>query len=355
MGVARVSAARHGNNRNQGGGRLKDRLERLARTIFDRYRAKIAVRPPWKRVFDVFMLAAFAFLLVFSIAGIASAWLPRLETWGNLQGYLAVGAGLVVLAALVARSHGWAVLAVGILGVNVATVGVRVAPVETCPVMMAATGEQTVRLLTHNLYWRNENYGAITRLLTEQDPDVVVLQEIQPWHEPFLERLKARYPYQAKCDTGNHCGVVVLSRYPVDFRGAIADENGHDVAMATSLSIDGRELVVVGAHLWQPFRGTHQTSQFDALTQAVAALPPNTVVAGDFNSVPWSPNMARFATGAELCVSNSLTSTWPQWLGPFGIPIDQVFLKPGVTLLSIAAVDGAASDHKALIATVGLR
>lgn len=321
----------------------------------DRYRAGVADRPPWKRVFDRLMLVALAFLLLFSVAGIASAWTPRFETWGNLQAYLAAGAGFLVLAALVARSHGWAVLAVGVFGLNVATVGVRVAPVETCPVMMAATGERTVRLLTYNFHWRNRNFDALERLLGDQGPDIVVLQEIQPWHQPVLDRLKARYPHQAKCDIGNHCGVVVLSRHPVDFRGAIADASGHDVAMKTAISIEGRELVVVGAHLWQPFRGMHQASQFAALTRAVAALPPNTVVAGDFNSVPWSTNTARFAAGAGVCISNTLKPTWPRWLGPFGIPIDQVFLKPGVTLLSIAAVAGAGSDHKALIATVGLR
>lgn len=334
---------------------MKERLERLARTILDRYRAKVAVRPPWKRVFDVVMLAALAFLLVVSIAGVGSAWKPSLETWGNLQAHLAVASGLILLATLVVRSHGWSVIAVAVLLLNVTAVAVRVAPVTTCPVMMAATGQQTARILTHNISWRNRDFDAIDRLFAETDADIIVLQEVRQSHALYLEKLRERYPYQVMCDAGDYCGIVILSRHPIEYRETIEDENHIALAMETAVSIDGHELVLVGAHLSRPFRGVGQANQFRSLTRVVAELPPNTVVAGDFNSAPWSTNMARYAPDAGVCASNAAQSTWPQWLGPFGIPIDHVFLKSGVQLLSVGAVNGAKSDHKALVATVGLR
>jgi endonuclease/exonuclease/phosphatase (EEP) superfamily protein YafD len=64
--------------------------------------------------------------------------------------------------------------------------------------------------------------------------------------------------------------------------------------------------------------------------------------------------LSRYVRGAGVCASNLTHATWPEWLGPFGVPIDHIFLKRGVRLLSIATVSGTGSDHKALLATISV-
>jgi endonuclease/exonuclease/phosphatase (EEP) superfamily protein YafD len=304
---------------------------------------------------DVAMLCLLGGLAALSVAGIASAWAPQMETFGNLHGYLGAGGFLAVMLALLVRVPRWCALAAFVAAANVATIVYRIAPAESCPIQMAATGVNAVRVLTHNILWDNRDLGTVERMLRGARPDVIVLQEIQPWHLPLFARLADAYPHQSICPDVEHCGIVILSRYPLESRKSVNDRFGEVIALDNVVSVGGRKLVLLGAHIVRPFRGRTQRAQFERLFAAVSKLPPNAIVAGDFNSVPWSANMARYSAGAGVCAANGSEATWPIWLGPAGIPIDHIFLKPGLRLLSIATVGGSGSDHKALMATIGLR
>ncbi len=303
-------------------------------------------------IFDFLMIAALGALAAASAGALASAWWPILETFGNLQVHIAAACAAMVIVALLGRSNGWTMVAVAVLVFNVASVGLRVAPVAVCPVQTAATGQHPVHILTHNIWGRNRDLAAIERVLVRKKPDVVVLQEIRPHHQPLFDRMRAQYPYQAACELNPDCGIAILSRYPFER----VREAGGEAVTATEivLSIEGRKLVLLGTHVRRPFHGRAQSAEFRALTPIVSGLPANAVIAGDFNSVIWSPNMARYVEASGVCAANTTQATWPQWLGPFGVPIDHIFLKQGVRLLSIATVGDTGSDHKALFATVGI-
>lgn len=308
----------------------------------------------WRVLIDLAMVILLSGLGILGLAGVLSAWVPQMETFANIQGYLAAVAFLVLLVAMIRRASRLSLLAAAIVAMNVATVAYRVLPVESCPVQSAATGQHALRVLSHNIYWDNGDLDSIERMLRRPDPDVIILQEIQPHHLPLFARLADDYPHASICNDVEHCGIVILSRYPLKNRQPVNDRFGEVIALDTIISVEGRELVILGAHLVRPFRGRTQRGQFEQLTAAVAKLPANALVAGDFNSVPWSANMSRYAVGGGVCAANLVEATWPLPFGPLGIPIDNMFLKSGLRLLGIATVDGSGSDHRALLVTVGL-
>jgi len=298
------------------------------------------------------MVVALSALAVLSVVASASEWWPLLETFGNLQVHFAAGCAILLLVALMGRSNGWTLVAAAVLVFNVASVGWRIAPASVCPVQSAATGQHPVRLLTHNIWRWNRDLPALEQVIQRQAADVVVLQEIRPQHQPLLNRLRKTYPYQTRCELNPDCGIAILSRFPFEMRR----EAGGDVVSALEIAVadEGHKLRLVGVHVNRPFHGRVQSAEFQALTSIVSGLPANAVIVGDFNSVLWSPNMTRYIEASGVCAGNSTHATWPQWLGPFGVPIDHIFLKRGVRLLSIATLDGTGSDHKALLATVGI-
>jgi len=304
---------------------------------------------------DRVILGLIGLLAAFSLAGVASAWIPQMETFGNLQGYLGAGGFVAIMLTLLLRAPRWGTLATAVVVLNVATIVYRTTLVETCPIQMAATGHSAVRVMSHNILHDNRDFGAIERVVREARPDIVVLQEIRPSHRPLFARLADLYPYQSACPKGRFCGIKILSRYPLESRDTVNGRLGEMIALDNVVSIGGRKLTLLGVHMVRPFSGRTQRAQFDRLFAAVAKLPPDALIAGDFNSVRWSANMARYAAGARVCDANASDATWPVWLGPAGIPIDHVFLKPGLRLLSVATLGGSGSDHKALLATIGLR
>jgi endonuclease/exonuclease/phosphatase (EEP) superfamily protein YafD len=328
-----------------------------------------SIKPVWRRftatlkrhvvgrtrgrwIFDAVMVLAMGALAALSIGAVASAWWPILETFGNLQVHIAAACAALLLVALLGRSNGWTLVAAAALVFNVVSVGLRVAPVAVCPVLTAATGHHPVHILTHNIWGWNHDLAALEGVIRRQGPDVVVLQEIRPHHRPLLDRLRTAYPYQTRCEMNPDCGIAILSRYPFETRREVG---GTAVtALEIALTVEGRKLVLVGAHVRRPFHGRAQSAEFRALTPIVSGLPANAVIVGDFNSVLWSPNMTRYVEASGVCAGNTTHATWPEWLGPLGIPIDHIFLKQGVRLLSIATLDGTGSDHRALLATVGI-
>lgn len=308
----------------------------------------------WRALFNGTIFLVLGMIGVLSLAGILATWVPQLETFGNLQGYMAAGAVLAGLWTLVMRAPGWGAAALVLVAANAATVAYRMTPLEPCPVERAGTGQQAVKVLTHNILWDNHDFDTLEGVLRKPDPDVIILQEIQPHHMPLFARMAGDYPYSVVCPDVEHCGIVILSRHPLRSRKPVLDRFGEVIALDAVVTVGGSDLVVLGTHLVQPFRGRTQRGQIDRLADAVGRLPGNAMVAGDFNSVGWSANMRRFSERAGVCTANRTAPTWPVWLGPAGIPIDQVFLKPGLRLLTIETVQGSGSDHRALLANIGL-
>lgn len=304
---------------------------------------------------DLAMVILLCGLGVSGLAGILSVWVPQMETFGNIQGYLAAVAFLTLSVAILLRAPRLSLLAGAIMATNVAAVAYRVLPVESCSIQSAATGQLALRVLSHNIYWDNGDLDKLERMLRQPNPDIIILQEIQLVHLPLIARLADDYPYASICDDVEHCGIVILSHHPLRNRPPVNDRFGDVIALDTVISVGGRDLVVLGVHLVRPFHGRTQRGQFERLTAAAAKLPADAIVAGDFNSVPWSANMSRYAVGGGVCAANFAEATWPLPLGPLGIPIDNMFLKSGLRLLGIATVSGSGSDHKALLVTVGLR
>jgi endonuclease/exonuclease/phosphatase (EEP) superfamily protein YafD len=328
------------------------RVRARAASLWQRGRALCAGRSAAQWARDLLVLAAAGGLVLASAAGAASERYPALEVFGALQGHLAGVAAVALALGLILRAPVWASAAALALAANIGVIGYRLAHVDSCAVQMAATGERTLRLMTHNVRGANRDLAALERVFLEQRPDVLLLQEVRPHHMPLLDRLRARYPHQLLCDAHDDCGIVVLSRFPLT--GSRVVTHGALVLVETRARVGDRELVLFTTHVQRPFAGRLQADQFQALIETVAELPANSVVAGDFNSALWSANLSRAVRPAGVCACNTALATWPQWLGPIGLPIDHVFLKSGVSLLSIATVPGTGSDHRALLATLGL-
>ena len=326
----------------------------MARNIFGRRSLPPPSRRQRRQRFVTVLGVGLLLLAALSVAAGASPWTPLFEAFGNLQLHFAVASAVLALAALFARSPGLVLLGVAVLGGNLVSAGVRVADVDMCTVEDAAGASNSFRLMTHNVQWRTGRLDSLETLLVRHDPDIAVLQEVWPSQVAQLSKLKERYPHQIACQGGGRCGVAILSKFPAEYRATIDGEEGFAIAVHADVTIGARSMTLIGAHMDRPFE-LDQFEQFEVLGALVGKLPAETAVAGDFNSVAWSTNLSRFAEDAGVCVANATLATWPKWLGPFGIPIDHVFLKSGLSLDSIEAVDGVDSDHKALIATLNMR
>lgn len=77
--------------------------------------------------------------------------------------------------------------------------------------------QQTIKSMTFNMLRSNTDYDSIVKMVSENNPDIIGLQEVTPQTVPILiERLGKDYPYQAFHPVELSHNVGILSKLPID-------------------------------------------------------------------------------------------------------------------------------------------
>lgn len=297
-----------------------------------------------------------------ALGGLAAAalaqggrWSARLDVLTHFAPiYLAAGLLALGLAFLVPRAGRPALAAVSLLAV----VG---AALLVAPEVLSRGGDPRapanasgrIKLIQFNSWGQNAGTDAAAAWILAQEPDIVVLEE--------PGRLKAKLiasGYLAQCD----CGAVILSRQPALRRYAqprSGDRPGF-IAWATFAHPAG-EFAVVAAHRYWPVRFARERAQTARLEGVIGALPrERMIVAGDFNSTPWSFARRREDRSWGLIRRTRALFTWPaarrshnRLPAPFPwLPIDHVYAGPGWATVAVARGPELGSDHYPVVVTL---
>ncbi len=223
----------------------------------------------------------------------------------------------------------------------------------------AATGPATLRVMTLNLWGRNDRIDLVEALVKAEQPDVIALSEVTPAWRTRLAALQADYPFQHQAAPWTGSDLLLLSRLPLtDLAVARLGVGKRSTLLATVCppAAGGRCLDIVTVHLERPegrvlarVRDTH----LHEMARIVRASADRTVVLGDFNMTPWSPYFRQFLSDAGLADSargRGVAPTWfSRWL-PFGLPIDQVLVGPAIAVAERHVGADVGSDHLPVIA-----
>lgn len=224
-----------------------------------------------------------------------------------------------------------------------------------------------LRVVSFNTFVHTPDPSHVLGLVADEEPDVLVLQEVFPPREAELGRaLAERYPHRHVEQSPGVGGVGVYSRFPITEVRAIGDATGRSRSSAVVvLDVDGRPLQVVPVHLISPcptcgtsflerleLEGDVRVAEMGAV---IAALTPGVpaIVAGDFNSTERSMPYRRL-TGAGFSdpqrdAGDGPGFTWPAGgrTGPI-LRIDWLLVRD---LRAVAAWVGRerSSDHRPVI------
>jgi endonuclease/exonuclease/phosphatase (EEP) superfamily protein YafD len=218
----------------------------------------------------------------------------------------------------------------------------------------------TLRVMTLNMNAENPRADLVLQAIEAENPDLLLLLEITPgWWEAAPAAFRERYPYRASEIADSPFGIALLSRLPFAFhdifhfgiygRPAIAAQL---CPPAVEASIAASCIHVVAVHPDPPMTPNMARSRDGQLMEVgeyLRGVPEKRrIVLGDMNATPWSPVLADFmaATGLrDSALGRGLHPTWfSQW--PFlGIPIDQILVSDGITVLDSRVGPDVGSDH----------
>ena len=267
----------------------------------------------------------------------------------------------LVIAAVALRGH-WRGLAIIYVFMGMAASANVMLPefIASLQQRPAAPASGTVRMMTHNLFGLNYEMDQVTAAIFADDPDIIVLQEYFGEQATELHPLLlARYPYFVRCKGGKRANLGLYSRLPFEqIEDGACPDNAYVTTrtahiLATFETPDGKPFSVITTHMDWPIPVQRQRDQLSALSEVVDKVEGPMILAGDFNSTPWSYSLREFVANNGFVRETVNLVTYPlRWYYlrawrdtiPF-LPLDHVMTRGGVVVHELHAGRRTASDH----------
>jgi endonuclease/exonuclease/phosphatase (EEP) superfamily protein YafD len=271
--------------------------------------------------------------------------------------------GLVPGAVLAARARrGW--LAV-LLSAGAAIVVVEHAPLfRFRPPVATPASALPLRVVSYNTWSKNDADAKIAAVLLEQEPDIVLLQEMEPdVFARLLERLRAREPTLHSAYDPSLMQAVV-SRYPIEPRESMRHKGQAQNVIVRS---PAGPVTVYNVHPLRSGGWQRRYGQVAALLEEEILLESGPVlVGGDFNVTPQSQMyllLARHLRNAHDEAGSGLGFTFPSRARRYrGVPlvplvrIDHIFVSGHFLTLRAGTIgDPGGSDHLPVFAELAQR
>jgi len=215
------------------------------------------------------------------------------------------------------------------------------------------------RLMTFNIYAKNENLDGIYESVVAAEPDILIIQEYWSWHRKGLEaRFRALLPNAVHCQGGKRSFLGIYSKYPLKELSAQDCIDSLSAQQRTSIiAVEVQDEIpfnVVTTHFDWPIPSDRQKIQMQVVIDAVNTIEGPTIFGGDFNSTPFSYAFKNLVQSTHMKRAVWLTPTWPAPpTYPFDMPpwlqLDHILTTDEVQTSNPRKGANGGSDHFPLI------
>ncbi|MGB3799696.1 MAG: endonuclease/exonuclease/phosphatase family protein [Lewinella sp.] len=225
--------------------------------------------------------------------------------------------------------------------------------------------EQTVGILIANVLITNRKSEDFLRIVSERDPDMLLVMEVNDWWMTQLEPLAGRYRYTMAYPTDNAYGMALYSKFPLS-DGETSFFNQPDVPSfhATVSLPSGDRFRFHGMHPVAPVpskkypdnQGEKEVA-FGKLATMLAEESLPAVVAGDYNDVSWSSTARLFQDKGQLAnvrIGRGLYNSFDAHSWVMRWPLDHFFVSPRFSLIEMERLGTFGSDHFPVYARLAL-
>lgn len=303
-----------------------------------------------------------ALLLLAAAATFAATLLPRLGHHARLLDLFAFVQPQLALLAL--GLLGLALLARHRLAALAAALAAAASLVALWPAVPHAAAGHSLRVVTLNVLYTNENTDAVLGYLRRTAADIVVLQEMNAEWTKRLEALTDRYPHWT---AGAGSTNLIMSRLPLHDDRALPkmpqELDDPNAPIRAVVSLGGREVAIYVAHPDTPRSQEQWTKRNGYLAWLAARMNELDadrlrILAGDLNTPPtsvWYRDLLRTAEladsgGGGLRWPTRLYRRWPQVMRLIGAPVDHILASPEIGVVRSGTGDYVGSDHLPLMA-----
>ncbi len=218
-----------------------------------------------------------------------------------------------------------------------------------------------LKVYSANVHLTNNDLSKLNQELQELDPDILLLLEVTPVHFEQLRSVIKTYPYHKEIKSFGEfeIGFVFLSKFPILNNRVTKLSERCNFVLEAMLDINQKPVMFYGVHAQRPRIGNHneRKDQFLRLARQIKEQSLPVIVAGDFNTTPYSPIFRELVKITGLKDSREglgWQPSWPTYFPPLWIPIDHVLVTPDIQVRKRRTGSYIGSDHYPVIAELSI-
>ena len=220
-----------------------------------------------------------------------------------------------------------------------------------------------LRVISANVYDANSSPEQVLDFVRREEGDIVILidAERDRW-QPVLAEIDALYRHQAPEMWSQGGPIILFSRFPILRHEKVHPPGGQRPYLEADLAIDERIVTVVGVHpasptVTDPAQSRQRNRSLNHIGGTIEDRNQPLIVAGDFNTTPWSPHFRDLLAASGLrnaAQGQGWIPTWPRQFWPVQVPIDHVLVRGPVVVEQVRRGASIGSDHYPVIADLRL-
>jgi endonuclease/exonuclease/phosphatase (EEP) superfamily protein YafD len=222
-------------------------------------------------------------------------------------------------------------------------------------------GSSSLRMAAINVNSTNPRHDLVREFVFENNPDVLLLLEVNDRWVGAMEELHTLYPYRQLEPREGHFGIALYSRIPLADTEIIGFGEAGLPSVVARLELDGKQLTLVGTHAVPPISSINtrlRNNHLKALAGYIGSLRGPKLLLGDLNMTPWSAYFDGLLESSGLVVGSKgqgIKATWPAGSPLFRIPIDLCLVSGDVLVKSYRVGRDVGSDHYPIVVDLGLK
>lgn len=325
-----------------------------------------------KRIFSALYVLATVAIFGAAITAVLGFAHPAMDLFNHIQPALFFGAlTLMLLAPIAIQAHraravALALAATALSASSIIYIPEVIAGFAVSAPASASSDRSQYRLITFNVFGRNDDPQALVANIIAIDADIVALQEYsREVRRAVHGELAEHYPHFQYCVGGRRAFVGLYSKLPFEpldadacSASAVNDDRTARIVVRF-LPDDAAPFTLATTHNDWPAPITRQVDQFNTLRDALSNITQPLILAGDFNSTPWSYTLRRFVTEAGMIRHTFNLPTFPTlwyYLGDWRptwpiLPIDHVMTRGDIVIHELETGEPSGSDHLPVIVT----
>ena len=212
-----------------------------------------------------------------------------------------------------------------------------------------------------NVYTANPQKEETIKVIRHENPDLIILLEINQEWESKLSAIATDYKYNLSIPREDNFGIVLYSKYPITEQSHISLEPADMPAINAKIDFKGKSIRLLAAHTIPPVGEKYFSMRNKQLAEIAKILTEANedyvILAGDLNTSPWSYYFKLLTKTLQLSDSRKgfgYQPSWPSYKLPLQIPLDHILINKNILTGAFRTQYFPGSDHKGLMAELKL-